>query len=302
MRIVMVMMMIIMTTTVVRAQQQIPNGGLEDWTRTPGSGSFKDYEEPSGGWTSGNGVIHIAAGADPVCEKSSESHSGQYAAKLTTRSVFGQVASGSMYLGVFSLNLANPASSAKRGIPYAGPVPTRFRGFYRYQPQGNDSAAIYAMFTRWNGNARVLIHEARLTITEATPTWTELNISIPPFDEAPDSMSVVAASSADGENFRGSVGSTLFVDDFSFEWTTSLVEETRGPMPIIISGTTAILPLVDRVRTVCAVDLTGRTLDLGPVNGTGGIDLAPCKHGLWFIIARDERNVVIARSSGIVVR
>lgn len=285
----------------VSAQQQVPNGGLEAWTLVPGSGSFKDYEEPNEGWTSGNGVIHVAPGSDPVCEKTTDAHTGQYAAKLTTRSIFGQMASGSMFLGVFKLNLANPVSSARRGIPFAGPVPSRFRGFYRYQPVGTDSGAIYAMFTRWNGSARVVIHEARLSITASTPNWTEFDIAVPLFDETPDSMSVVAASSADGENFKGSVGSTLWVDDLSFSWSTSDVQESTTAETIIVAGTVATIPNAERVRSVHAVDLLGRSINLGQISSNGQVDLSQCTGGMWFLTARDLNGALVARSLGVYI-
>lgn len=285
----------------VSAQQQVPNGGLEAWTLVPGSGSFKDYEEPNDGWTSGNGVIHVAPGSDPVCEKTTDAHTGQYAAKLTTRSIFGQMASGSMFLGVFKLNLANPVSSARRGIPFAGPVPSRFRGFYRYQPVGTDSGAIYAMFTRWNGSARVVIHEARLSITASTSNWTEFDIAVPLFDETPDSMSVVAASSADGENFKGSVGSTLWVDDLSFSWSTSDVQESTTAETIIVAGSVATIPNAERVRSVHAVDLLGRSINLGQISSNGQVDLSQCTGGMWFLTARDLNGALVARSLGVYI-
>lgn len=301
MRFVIAVVVSIVMFGMVSAQQQVPNGGLETWTLVPGSGTFKDYEEPNDGWTSGNGVIHVAPGTDPVCEKTTEAHSGQFAAKLTTRSIFGQIAFGSMFLGVFKLNLANPVSSARRGIPFAGPVPSHFRGFYRYQPVGTDSGAVYAMFTRWNGNARVVIHEARISIKSATTNWTEFDVIIPLFDEAPDSMSVVAASSADGENFKGSVGSTLWVDDLSFSWSTSDVHESATPEAIIVSGTTATIPNAERVRSVQAVDLTGRSLNLGQVSSDGKVDLSQCRGGMWFLAARDLNGALVARSLGFYI-
>lgn len=289
---------IIVSTCIAVGQQQIPNAGLDEWTLVKGSSGFKDYEEPSQGWTSGNGVIHIAAGADPVCERSTDAYSGAACAKLTTRRIFGQIASGSLYLGVFRLDLSNPASSAKRGIPFAGPVPTRFRGWYRYAPVGSDSAAIYAMFTKWDGSRRVVLGEARLRISAAVPTWTAFDVAVPPLAEPPDSMSVVAASSAGGENFRGDAGSTLWVDDLSFAWEAVSVSETTSA-PVLSFDGTMLHVQHTAVSTVLATDLRGRTERL-PMMSDGRAACTQLTGGVWLFraIAADGRT--IASTLGIV--
>ncbi len=277
----------------VFAQQQIPNANLEEWTLTKGSGAYKDYEEPSGGWTSGNGVIHIAAGADPVCEKSTEAYSGTACAKLTTQSIFGQIASGSLFLGVFQLSLVNPASSARRGIPFSGPVPTMFRGHYRYTPVAGDSAVIYAMFTKWDGTKRVVLGEARLKIQQDVPVWTSFQIPVPALDQQPDSMSVVAASSAGGENFRGSVGSTLWIDDLSFGWDPTSVAQTNMDHLLRVAGTTLSVSHSSIVH-VYAIDLLGRTEYIGSA-AEGTWSTAHLRNGVWCLRASQENGTVLAQ-------
>ncbi|MBL0323548.1 MAG: hypothetical protein IPP80_14490 [Ignavibacteria bacterium] len=90
----------------VSAQQQVPNGGLETWTFVPVPAPSRTMKNPMMAWTSGNGVIHVAPGTDPVCEKkTTEAHSGQFAAKLTTRSILTDSILLKCSLGVFKLNL-----------------------------------------------------------------------------------------------------------------------------------------------------------------------------------------------------
>lgn len=281
------------------AQQQIPNAGLEEWTVVKGSSGFKDYEEPTDGWTSGNGVIHIASGSDPVCERSTDAHGGSACAKLTTRRIFGQIASGSLYLGVFQLNLVNPASSARRGIPFAGPVPTRFRGWYRYAPSGSDSAAIYAMFTRWDGSKRVLLGEARIVIRTAAAPWTSFDLAVPVLNGVPDSMSVVAASSAGGENFRGEIGSTLWVDDLSFSWETVSVHNQEVDVSCRLVGSSLRIDGPADVARVLATDLRGRMVHLGAPNSRE-VSCDVLSSGLWSfrVIAPDGR--IVASTIGIL--
>lgn len=209
------------------AQQQIPNGDFEQWTTFQGSGSYNDYEEPSSGWTSGNGVIHVAAGSNAVLEKSTDRVSGDYAAKCVTQRIFGQIASGSLYTGKFQLNLGNPALSAKRGIPFTD-RPTAFIGSFKYLPQGSDSATMYAILSRWDGTKRVRLAEARSYQYQPTPEWTPFNLAfVYESSDQPDTISVVFASSAGGEFFRGDVGSTLYVDNVSLSYNPASVDQMQ---------------------------------------------------------------------------
>jgi len=214
--------------------QQLPNCDFEEWTLVKGSGAYKDYEEPSGGvWSSGNGVIHVAAGAQPVLEKTTDAHRGAFAAKLTTRKVFGQVASGSLFTGSFSLNLAKPVESARLGVPFITnpitPKPTAFRGWFKYLPAGNDSSSLYARLWRWNDitRSRELIAQAYLTQRNAVTEWTEFNVPFFVFNPLAntDTIALVFSSSAGGGNFKGDEGSILYVDDVSLSYDAVSVRE-----------------------------------------------------------------------------
>ena len=229
-----VILVLLFGTTAALAQPNIPNASFEAWTLYAGSGSFKDYEEPNDGWSSGNGAIHVAANADPVLEKTTDAHSGSFAAKLITRRIFGQVASGSMYTGSFFLNLADPKSSAKQGIPFAA-RPARFLGWYKYTPVDGDSAVLRATFSRWSGTERQQIGEAKLTIYSGVAAWTQLNLSVVwTTEETPDTVAVVFASSAGGEFFRGGIGSTLWVDDVAFSYEPVSVNEQVNSQTLVV--------------------------------------------------------------------
>ncbi len=267
------------------AQQQVPNSDLEGWTLFAGSGSFKDYEEPSEGWTSGNGVIHVAATADPVLEKTTDRLSGDHAAKLTTRRIFGQIASGSLYTGKFQLNLGDPAKSAKRGIPFTA-RPLQFHFWYRYLPQGSDSATMYAILSRWNGTERQRIAEARLYRYEAQSEWTQASLTFTYLsDEVPDTIAVVFAASAGGEFFRGDVGSTLFVDNISMVYDPVSVNEDRSTSaPFSFDGSQLIVDPTIAPSGVGIYSLQGACvahLDHGDV-----INLEDVPIGIYAVVVR----------------
>lgn len=276
------------------AQQQIPNGDFEQWTAYPGSGSYKDYDEPSSGWTSGNGVIHVAAGANAVLEKTTDRVSGDYAAKCITQRIFGQIASGSLYTGKFQLNLGNPALSAKRGIPFTD-RPTAFVGSFKYLPQGSDSATIYAILSRWDGAKRVRIAEARSYQYQPTTEWTPFNLAfVYESSDQPDTISVVFASSAGGEFFRGDVGSTLYVDNVSLTYDPTSVDQMQEDVPSVVWNSATSTLYADPSIAIDHIDVVS-------VEGACVASIVPTSpatpitvpfNGVYLIIAHEGQRMI----------
>lgn len=223
MRVLHLILLVMLSVATGAAQDALVNLDFEEWNTFKGQGLFRDYEEPKG-WTSGNGVVHIAPNTDPLTTKSTDAYSGQYCVKMTTAKIFNQIAAGSCFTGRFELNLADPVKSARRGIPYTQ-RPSIFEGRYRYRSVDGDSATIYATLSRWDASqqCRVVIGEARRVHYTTVAEWTRFEI---PFTyvsaEQPDTISVVFASSAGGDNFVGSVGSTLWIDAVHIGLPTSV--------------------------------------------------------------------------------
>jgi len=272
--------------TAASAQQPIPNGDLESWTLYPGQGSFKSYEEPNDGWSSGNGAIHVAPNADPVCEKSTDAQSGIYSAKLTTRKIFGQIASGSMYLGTFKLNLGNPRESARLGVPYTD-RPVQFKGYYKYLPSGGDSAMIRATLRKWNGATSDTIGEAKMLVPVMVESWTPFNLV---FDyrseEQPDTIEVVFAASAGGEFFRGDEGSTLYIDNVSVSNEPLTIRPVDRRTPLV--NWTSAQSRADVHESLYGqrfqvVDLRAIPVMDGRADANG-IDLTGLPHGFYVIV------------------
>ena len=204
----------------VQAQQQIPNGGFENWTTPPGA----QYQEPTGGWwTSLNALRSLTA---PVTvEKSTDAHGGTYSAKMTT-ALWGTVLlPGLLVSGVFDIQ--NPRFLVQ-GQPFTD-LPNAFQGWYKYTPANGDSAGIAALLTHWNAGAgrRDTLAAAAVVLTSAQANWTAFDLPFFYFQfGAPDSIILALVSSGDGQNFNGQVGSTLWIDDLAFEYATARPEET----------------------------------------------------------------------------
>ncbi len=187
----------------------LDNSGFEDWV------DEGNYEDPAGDfWDTANRTVDLAPilyNANVV--KDTDAHSGNYSAKLTTSNWFTLVTSATVFSGAFVPNQLDPLESVKFGKPFTE-RPDYFRVWYKYAPVDGDSAEVYTYLEKWNGTERVRIGEAYTKLYDAQSEWTELLI---PFTynstEAPDSITLVFASSAAGDNFEGQIGNTLYVDD-----------------------------------------------------------------------------------------
>ncbi len=199
-----------------RGMNMLPNGGMEDWITYP------NYETPApeGIWASANKVVDLLPGVYPVLLfKSTDSHSGQYAAMARTDSASGMpLLTGSVSTGLFSVNLQNPLESMIIGVPYKS-KPTRFQGWYKYISVEGDSCEIRTTLTRWNTETkqREKVAEAIMRDTSVMNAYEFFDMPFVYFmnDTDPDTIDMVFAASAGGEYFKGKIGSTIFVDDFT---------------------------------------------------------------------------------------
>ncbi len=198
-----------------KGQNQIPNGDFEDWS----SDALNLYEEPaSGWWTTLNPLRNL--GGPVTVSKSTDAHSGTYSARLVS-DTYGTLFSPGILLSG-SLDLLAAPTFFTRGQPYTS-RPSTFEGWYKYSPVDGDSGAIAVQLIKWNTttNQRDTVGEVGIIIPNATPTWTQFVLPIFYYsNETPDSIIVVATSSADGGNFNGAVGSELWVDDFDLSLAT----------------------------------------------------------------------------------
>lgn len=196
--------------------QNVPNGGFEDWENLAGG----IYAEPTG-WASLNILALIAA--PQTITQSGDAAQGSFAAKLETKSFFGNLIPGLLYLGDFDIALG--LNGVKPGVPFAGGRPDKFTGVYKYSPVAGDSAVVFAQLWRFNPqtNKRDTIAEAAAAFNGAVNTYTPFELDFTYYSTLqPDTVYVVLVSSGAGASGQGQVGSTLFVDDVAFEYNTGV--------------------------------------------------------------------------------
>ena len=198
-----------------RASNVLPNMDLEEWDAYP------NYESPTplGVWTSANKTADLNPDLyHAVLFKTDDAHSGNFAAKMVTDSLVGlPLITGSLSTGVFNVDLNNPLESMISGVPYKS-RPTKFQGYFKYAPVEGDSCEIRTTLSRWNPSLhkRDKIGEAVMRSIDVFDEYTFFDLEIVYFmNEEPDTIDVVFAASAGGENFKGGIGSTLYIDDFT---------------------------------------------------------------------------------------
>lgn len=165
------------------------------------------------------------------------------------------IAAGSLFIGSFDVSIAtsSPLKATRFGLPFYH-VPTYLSGQYKFRsgnqfteagtpvPGKRDICDIYAIFYETTENAPTLdgtnaftspnlISVARITNAKETDEWTEFKL---PFLSRPGkfidreklqagkyNVSIVFASSREGERFNGAIGSTLLIDEAELQYNAT---------------------------------------------------------------------------------
>lgn len=221
---------------------QLPNMGFDAWVKEndvwyPATSSSDLF------WDSANKAAAIM-GVSPTNQETSFVVKGS-AAKLVSSSVIGVMAAGNLYTGYFVERVGTNAK-VSFGRPYTC-RPLKLHGYYNYKPvtvdktkdpytsmSGQlDQCQIYVMLTDWSAPYVVDSGQKNFInpdtdqgviaygqLTEGTNTgdaYKEFTIDLQyKNDRKPTHVVVVCCSSKYGDYFTGGIGSTLYVDEFSF--------------------------------------------------------------------------------------
>jgi Putative carbohydrate metabolism domain len=254
------------------AQTQLPNGDFENWATPSGA----QYEQPTSGWWTSLNALK-ALGAPVTVEKTTDMHSGSYAAKLTTRTWGTLLLPGLLVSGEFDIQ--NPRFLVQ-GQPFTD-QPSAFQGWFKYTSVAGDSAGIAALLTRWNAGAgrRDTVAAAAVVVTASQATWTAFDLPfVYSLTGAPDSIIVALVASGDGQNFNGQTGSTLWIDDLQLDYLTAApAPATPASAPQLRLRAQALditLPAPASARTLLLRDINGRVLHTQALHaGTQSVDL-----------------------------
>lgn len=226
-------LLVIFTLLVTRTfSQEIPDGDFETWTSiTQGNAN---YEEPAGDWWGSLNNLRLLGG--PVTlTKTTEAYTGNYAVMLETIAWGNDlVIPGILTAGYFDAtapitqNLIQGRAYTKR--------PVSFDGYYKYLPQTGDTCGIYANLTKYNETTGKTdtIAEASFAIDETISEYSKFSITFEyRNEETPDTLNIVFTSSLSGQNLSGQVGSKLYIDNISMNFSNS-IEKTAAELPFLV--------------------------------------------------------------------
>lgn len=218
-------------------------------------------------WASANyGVVLATLGNidEYPTSYTTDAYKGKYAAELVTKKggkYWGKlipVFSGSIYRGIFSINLGNFVKSAKFGQPHPkeNGKPMLFTGYYKYKPgtpfvnekdeeipgrldECSIHAVLYKVTKGDKGKKEYLdgtniltsdkvIAKAILEDGSKKENYTKFSLEFnyveePDYESHDYKLAIVCASSKEGDFYRGAIGSTLIVDNI--EVICELIEE-----------------------------------------------------------------------------
>lgn len=213
---------VMMGSTMAQGVTPVPNAGFEEWV------SFPNYEDPLS-WDSPNEEISaIPLFGTTVVTKSTDHYAGSFSARLETKEVFlvggvpGFLTCGEVYIDLSTLEYV---------VTGGAPVydsPTHLKGYYKYLPKGGDSCAVgIGLFKTFidtvAGNTTIEVGVGYFSTKDTVSDWTYFSAWIDYYtSDQPDTMNIIALSSAQEEMTPGSV---LFIDDLFLDYTVNLDPE-----------------------------------------------------------------------------
>ena len=233
------------------AAEQLLNMSFDVWTmegKNYFANSTAKNTDANFIWDSGNKGATIGGSSTTTpTDDVAVSGDGKQAARMESKSVFGNLAAGSIFTGKFVKAVLSPKVGGQLdfGVPYSC-RPLQLRGYYNYAPKAIDVASgnytnlkgtgdvcqIYVLLADWDApfsvntatetfidfeNDSHIIAMGRLEDNTNTGGYKQFTIDLEyRNNRTPKYVVVVAAASKYGDYFTGGVGSVLMVDEFEF--------------------------------------------------------------------------------------
>jgi hypothetical protein len=260
--------------TVLNAQNPTPNAGFENWTQVG------NHFDPNN-WNTLNPSTAIIGVFTCTRATGADVHSGTYAIKLTTKSVFGVNANG---IASTATLITTPPYGITGGIPYTQ-RPDSIVGWYKCAPaSAADSGFVQFVL---QGSANDTIGIARFGMpNSAVTTYTRFSKALTYFSPATPVNSYWILSSSDGVN--PIVNSTLIIDDLALVFNSVGMEEHDNGVPVellnsLVSDIAYVSNHTSEMATVRIYNASGALMlssDIGP--GQTELNISKFSNGIYF--------------------
>lgn len=285
----------LLVTGLTNAQQQIANAGFESWD-TKG-----DYTEPTE-WYSLNALVQF--GFDATTIMTTDAHGGTYAVRLESKASPFSDLSGVLCTGPI-LNEQMDADFTKMKVAFSG-KPEKFEFYFKADPEPGDSSVISMCLTRWNVALQQTdtVGEASMLFYDSVGIYTHASIEVEYSSPLPpDSMFIIASSSADG--FNPTVGSSLTLDDLLFVYPPTGVSNVSTQLDAVVYPNPAREILYVKMQesqkgTITVYDLLGNKVYNESFNGREiAVNTMAMAEGLYIIAVQTENGQTLTSKVSI---
>ena len=235
-----------------------------------------DFESWNGndptGWVSAN-AVSLLGNPQSVFKETASVHSGTAAMKLVTVTLTNNPSPAS---------IPNPMGAAFPGVVNLSPLgmadgcqftgrPATVDFWYKYAPVGGDSAACVVFLTKWNTNRDTIAYGV-WSINSAVSSYALSSINMiynGSFSNMlPDTLHLYFTSTCYGTLTCGTAGSTLWVDDISFNGWNGINENPDGINVSVFPNPAADLvnihvDALSDAYTVSVFDVEGKAIMAG---------------------------------------
>ena len=236
------------------------NGNMEAWSPSGSPPPF-DWLYPTG-WTTNNGTTEFITSGT---KRSTDEHSGTYAAQMSTLNVFGTLTPSILVLGTAMLDFPNYSVKAHTGGEALTQVPTEVSFYYKLQTGAAFENALFKILIKrgnGSGDPDTVYHEVHGI--QAVDQYTEARFPIPDVEIDILTDSIVLVFLTNNENASGI--NVLYVDDIvvDFASATNTTAENNTvvvyPNPVYSNQSFVVKAEMQEDSQVELFDLMGRKM------------------------------------------
>ena len=282
----------------VTTAQQLENSGFEQWENV-GTGE----EEPlswSSTKTSDNSSLNGLA--PQVISRTTDAHSGSYAAKLINKNVpfVNIVANGIVTNGIIHTT-TNPqdsyvytdVNSSDHSQPFTS-YPDSIVGWYKYVPQGNDVGNIQVLLHSSYGQLPVDASTSVIALAEfdfsSNSNWTRFST---PFNYYPtiNNPAYILCNISAGDSTQAVANSELKIDDLELIYNTTTIskEETNSLYVTYINDHLQFSNVVKEIN-YAIYNVQGQLMNFGKIDGYNRNVSISLESGIYLITTQNKEH------------